>query len=72
MRPDVRACTEFRFAQDSAAFPPRVRFLIARLAYLCKSWTGTIGLLRLRGITLLPRPRTVHAAFTAHGSKLCF
>jgi len=57
MRPNVRACTEFRFAQVLAAFPPLIRVLVARLTLQHVSYgLERMGLLRLRGITPLPRP----------------
>ena len=59
MRPEYQFFTlTFRIAQDYAtAFPPCVRVLVARLTLLHVSYgLERMGLLRLRGITPLPRP----------------
>lgn len=66
------ACTTFRYNQDTRAFPPARRFLLARLRAdpsPPRSWAGVQGLLGLRRISPEPRPRTGHAAFTASGAN---
>lgn len=66
------ASTTSHHNQDTRAFPPARRFLLARLRAdpsPPRSWAGVQGLLGLRRISPEPRPRTVHAAFTAHGAN---
>ena len=66
-----RAFTFFHCNQDTQAFPPEHRFLVARLhaEYPARSWAESIGLLDRSRISRCSRPRTGRTGLAVSGAN---